>query len=91
MTRSVRDLVLMKKGEKRDVLCDELYEETQQYGKLAGWQPVPSVFLSDFLFLCLFSSFSFAALTGLLLRIIFIIDWSVDFFFFFGLTNKPFN
>lgn len=64
----------MKKGEKRDVPCDELYEETQQYGELAGWQPVPSVFLSDFLFPRLFSSFSSAALIGMQLRISFILD-----------------
>lgn len=50
------------------------YTRRQQYGELAGWQPVPSVFLSDFLFLHLFSSFSSAALVGLHLRIISIKD-----------------
>lgn len=69
VTRLVRDLVLMKKREKKDVSCDELYERTQQYGELVGWQPVPSVFLSHCLFRRLFSSFSSAAFIGLQLRI----------------------
>lgn len=69
----------MKKGEKRKVPCDELYKETQQYGELAGWQPVPSVFLSDCLFFRLFSSFSSAALTELQPMITLSINESIDF------------
>lgn len=65
VTRSERERPRLdeERGEKGTHLCDELYKETRQYGELAGWQPAPSVFLCDCLFLCLSASFSSAALT----------------------------